>query len=258
MAMKSGLRPRDEKFVETRWNERLKQARELENANKVYDAYQIYLELSSSFKDLRNVAEADSRLSQLRNSREVRDAIRDEQQQIKRQKELEGQIISLIAASERVKLQDDNAGAVRNAQSNADESLDAHTRLQGVLTELRRQSKAEQDSPNRRVARRVISGQYIGLFERGSNALQNQKRYDEAVRFFTLATEVDPDRAGGFYYLAWTYSAKGEKKKSLKALQTAVEKGFSDAAALDNNKAFDSLRDDPQYQKIVSTMKSGR
>ena len=258
IAMKSGLRPRDEKFVETRWNERLKQARELENANRVYDAYQIYLELSSSFKDLRNVAEADSRLSQLRNSREVRDAIRDEQQQIKRQKELEGQIISLIAASERVKLQDDNAGAVRNAQSNADESLDAHTRLQGVLTELRRQSKAEQDSPNRRVARRVISGQYIGLFERGSNALQNQKRYDEAVRFFTLATEVDPDRAGGFYYLAWTYSAKGEKKKSLKALQTAVEKGFSDAAALDNNKAFDSLRDDPQYQKIVSTMKSGR
>ena len=258
MAMKSGLRPRDEKFVETRWNERLKQAHDLQNANKAYDAYQIYLELASSFKDLRDVAEADSRLSLLRNSREVRDAIRDEQQQIKRQKELEGQIMQLIGASERVKLQDDNAGAVGNAQSNVDENLDANTRLQRVLTELRRQSKAEQDSSTRRVARRVISGQYIGLFERGSNALQNQKRYDEAVRFFTLATEIDPERAGAFYYLAWAYSAKGDKKKSLKALQTAVEKGFSDTSALDNNKAFDSLRDDPQYQKIVSTMKSGR
>jgi len=258
MAMKSGLRPRDEKFVETRWNERLKQAHDLQNANKVYDAYQIYLELTSSFKDLRDVAEADNSLSQLRNSREVGDAIRDEQQQIKRQKELEGQIIGLIAASERVKLQDDSAGGDRNAQSNDDEGLDANTRLQRILSELRRQSRAEQDSPTRRVARRVIGGQYIGLFERGSNALQNPKRYDEAVRFFTLATEVDPDRAGGFYYLAWAYSVKGEKKKSLKALQTAVEKGFSDASALDNNKAFDPLRDDPQYQKIVSTLKSGR
>ena len=258
MAMKSGLRPRDETFVATRWNERLKQAHDLQNANKAYDAYQIYLELASSFKDLRDVAEADSRLSLLRNSREVRDAIRDEQQQIKKQKELEGQIMQLIGASERVKLQDDNAGAVGNARSNVDENLDANTRLQRILTELRRQSKAEQDSSTRRVARRVISGQYIGLFERGSNALQNQKRYDEAVRFFTLATEIDPERAGAFYYLAWAYSAKGDKKKSLKALQTAVEKGFSDASALDNNKAFDPLRDDPQYQKIVSTMKSGR
>src|SRR5262249_45861177 len=210
------------KFVETRWHERLKQAHDLENANKVYDAYQIYLELTSGFKDLRDVAEADNRLSQLRNSREVRDAIRDEQQQIKRQKELEGQIIGLIAASERVKLQDDSAGSDRNAQSNDDEGLDANTRLQRILSELRRQSRTEQDSPTRRVARRVIGGQYIGLFERGSNALQNPKRYDEAVRFFTLATEVDPDRAGGFYYLAWAYSVKGEKKKSLKALQTAV------------------------------------
>src|SRR5262245_39228288 len=257
MAMKSGLRPRDEKFVETRWRERLKQAHDLENADKVYDAYQIYLELTSSFKDLRDVAEADSKLNQLRNTREVLDAIREEQQQIKRQKELEGQIIGLIAANERVKLQDVAAGSDRNAQSN-DEVLDANMRLQRILTELRRQSKVEQDSATRRVARRVISGQYIGLFERGSNALQNQKRYDEAVRFFTLATEVDPDRAGAFYYLAWAYSAKGDKKKSLKALQTAIEKGFSDAAALDNNKAFDSLRDDPQYQEIVSALKSGR
>src|SRR5262249_50699049 len=144
MAMKSGLRPRDEKLVETRWHEKLKQAHDLEKANNVYDAYQIYLELTSSFKDLRDVAGADSRLNQLRNSREVRDAIREEQQQIRRQKELEGQIISLIAANERVKLQDDGASSDRNAQSN-DEGLDAKTRLQRILTELRRQSKVEQD-----------------------------------------------------------------------------------------------------------------
>jgi len=86
--------------------------------------------------------------------------------------------------------------------------------------------------------------------------LQTQKRFDDAVWFFTMATEVDPERAGAFYNLAWAYGAKGDKKKSLKALQTAVDKGFTDAAALASNKAFDSLRDDPQYQKIISTLKT--
>jgi hypothetical protein len=96
------------------------------------------------------------------------------------------------------------------------------------------------------------------LLERGRDLLQTQKRFDAAARVFTLATEVDPERAGAFYYLAWANNLKGDRKKSLKALQTAVDKGFSDIAGLENNKAFDSLRDDPQYQKIVSALKTRR
>jgi len=118
--------------------------------------------------------------------------------------------------------------------------------------------KGEQDTATRRIARRVLEGQYVGLFERGMPVLQNQKRYEEAVRVFTLATEVAPERAGAFYYLAWAYNSKGDRKKSLKALQTAVDKGFSDVAGLENNKAFESLRDDPQYQTIISALKAKR
>jgi len=197
IAMKSSLRQRDPTLIEQLWNERLKQAREFELAKKVYEAYQVYSYLGSSFKDLRQVGDVDGKLNELRNSPEVREAIRDEQQQIKKQREIEGQIASLIANSSRVKSQDDNAGSSRSSQVN-DENFDTSTRLHALLVDLHRQSKAEADSASRRVARRVISGQYIGLFERGSNSLQNQKRYDDAVWFLTLATEIDPDRAGGF------------------------------------------------------------
>lgn len=250
LAMKSARRERDAMLIEQLWNERLTQAQELENAKKIYDAYQIYLSLSATFQSLREIAEIDKKLDQLRNSREVRDALRDEQQQIRKQRDLEAQILGWIAATR----QDSSASSDRNTQAN-DQGLDARTRLHAMLTELRGQVKAEQDSASRRVARRVLSGQYIGLFERGSNSLQNQKRYDEAVWFFTLATEVDPERAGAFYYLAWAYNSKGDRKKSLKALQTAVDKGFADVAGLESNKAFDSLRNDPQFQKIVSALK---
>lgn len=254
LAMKSALRERDPRLIEQLWNERVMQAQELEKANKIYDAYQIYLNLSVTFQTLRDVAEIDKKLDQLRNSREVRDALRDEQQQIEKQRDLEAQIIGLIAATQSLTLQDSSANSDRNAPAN-DQGLDVYTQLQRVLARLRRDARAEQDSATRLVARRVLSGQYVGLFERGSNYLQYAKRYDEAVRFLTLATEIDPERAGAFYYLAWAYNSKGDKKKSLKALQTAVDKGFADVAGLESNKAFDSLRNDPQYQKIVSALK---
>ena len=81
--------------------------------------------------------------------------------------------------------------------------------------------KLNRTPPRVGVARRVLEGQYIGLFERGRDLLQTQKRYDEAVRLFTLATEVGGGTRRRFHYLAWAYGAKGDQKKSLKALQTA-------------------------------------
>jgi len=257
LAMKSALRERDPTFIEAWWSAKLKQAHDLEAAKAFYDAYQIYLELSLSFKGLREVAEVESKASELRNSREVRDAIRDEQQQIKRQRELEGQIAGLIATAARITTQDTGPGPEANSGAN-DNAFDADTRLHALFRELSRQTKAEQDSATRRIARRVLEGQYIGLSERGRDLLQTQKRFDAAARVFTLATEVDPERAGAFYYLAWAYNSKGDGKKSLKALQAAVDKGFSDVAGLESNKAFDSLRNDPQYQKIVSALKAKR
>jgi predicted esterase len=257
LAMSSGRRERDATFIEAWWSVKLKQAHDLEAAKAFYDAYQTYLELSLSFKGLREVNEVESKASELRNSREVRETIRDEQQQIKKQRELEGQIAGLIAAAGRMKVQDTGPGPDANSGAN-DNAFDADTRLHALFRELSRQTKAEQDSATRRIARRVLEGQYIGLSERGRDLLQTQKRFDEAARVFTLATEVAAERAAAFYYLAWAYGAKGDRKKSLKALQTAVDKGFSDVAGLENNKAFDSLRDDPQYQTIISALKAKR
>jgi dienelactone hydrolase len=255
MAMKSGRRERDAQFIENWTNTKLKQAREFEDAKRFYESYQTYLELSSALKGLRDVAEFENKSNQLRQSREVSDVIRDEQQQIKKQRELEGQVAVLIAATGKMKPQADAAGAATNDRT-GDEPIDSEARLDALLLELNKQAKGAQESVTRRIARRVLEGQSVALFERGRDFLQNQKRYDEAARVFLLATKVAPDRANTFYYLAWAYGAKGDKKKSLKALQTAVDKGFSDAAALAGNKAFDSMRDDPQFLTIINVLKT--
>jgi hypothetical protein len=67
---------------------------------------------------------------------------------------------------------------------------------------------------------------------------------------------LNPDRAGAFFYLAVAYAANGDKKKSLWALESAIDKGFSNLTAINDNKAFDSIRKDPRYQEIVERLRT--
>ena len=54
------------------------------------------------------------------------------------------------------------------------------------------------------------------------------------------------------YWLAAIYSAKGDKDKSLAALQQALQTGYRDFAALDSSPYFANLRSDPRYQKLIA------
>jgi hypothetical protein len=226
------------------WQQLLNDARTLEESKKYADAYQLYIDLAQSFKGLRDVAEIETTVNQLGNSREVKAAIREEQSQIRKQRELESRLYSLIAARD---------GGASTDQS--EEALAAGNQLPNILSDLRKQSKAAEDSTQRRVARRVLDGLFLGLIEQGISLLQTEKNYSASIKPLKLATEVNPDRAGAYFYLAWAYAANRDKKKSLQSLNTAVEKGFSDAAMIEANKSFDSIRSDPEYQQIMARLR---
>jgi tetratricopeptide (TPR) repeat protein len=243
-AIKAGKRPRDDRFINVRWQQLLGDARTLEESKKYYEAHQLYLDMAQSFKGLRDVAEIEAKVNQLGDSRDVKAAIREEQAQFRKQLELQGRLNSLIAGRD--------GGAPINQ---SEEAFDSGNLLSRILSDLRKQSKAPDDSTQRRVARRVLDGLFIGLIELGRNLLQTEKNYSESIKLLKLATEVNPDRPGAFFYLAWAYAANRDKKKSLQSLNTAVEKGFSDAAMIKTNKAFDSLRNDPEYQQIMARLR---
>jgi poly(3-hydroxybutyrate) depolymerase len=239
-AIKAGKRPRDDGFINAMWQQILNEARTLEESKKYNEAYQLYFDLAHSFKGLRDVAEIETKVNQLADSRELKAAIREEQTQIRKQRELEGRLNALISGS---------------SSNQGEEAVDPENLLQKILNDLRKQSKAAEDSAQRKIARRVLDGLFIGLFEQGMSLLQTEKNYSESIKRFKLATEINSDRPGAFFYLAWAYAANRDKKKSLQALSTAVEKGFSDTAMITANKAFDSLRNDPEYQQIMARLK---
>ena len=242
-AIKTGKRPRDDGFMNAMWQQLLNEARTLEESKKYYEAYQHYFDLAESFKGLRDIAEIETKVNELGDSREVKAAIREEQGQVRKQRELESRLNSLIAGR-------DDAASVNQSEVPPDSRIE----LQAILNDLRKQSKALEDSSQRRVARRVLDGLFIGLVEQGMSLLQTGKN-SESIKPLKLATEVNPDRPNAFFYLAWAYAANRDKKKSLQSLNTAVEKGFSDAAMITANKAFDSLRNDAEYLQIMARLR---
>lgn len=258
-AMKSGRRARDKEFIEAAWQNALRKARDFEAAKKLYEAFQAYRALVETFSGLHDSSEAQQKFTEYKNAREVKDAIRDEQEQIKKQGDIEMQFWSLVAARDR-QSRDENRDSLaqNNSQDNRDSGLDASVRLSGLLSNLRKDSAVADDTGQRRVARRVLSGLTVALFERGTELLETLKLYAEAIKTFRLVIEVNPDRAGGFYYLAWAYAANGDKKRALENLRTAVSKGFSDLAAINENKAFSSLTADPQFQSILQAIEVKR
>ena len=256
-AMQASKRSRDDRLIAAIRQKTLERARALAAANKIYEAYQIYAGAAETFKGLVDVGEIESKVGQLRDSSEVKDAIRNEQRQSKKQREFEARISELIARAERSRGQE-STGAQDNGdrESTINEQFDSESRLRTLLADLRKQSKRVEDSGDRRIARRVLEGVFISLYEQGLDFLQARKLYARAVRTFTLATEVYPDRAGAFFYLAWAHAANGDKKRTLQALKSAVEKGYSDLAAINDNKAFDGIRDEAQYRQIIQDLQS--
>jgi eukaryotic-like serine/threonine-protein kinase len=78
-----------------------------------------------------------------------------------------------------------------------------------------------------------------------------QANYDEALKYMSGTTDIKNTTIDQ-YWLAAIYSAKGDKDKSLAALQQALQTGFRDFAALDSSPYFANLRSDPRYQKLVA------
>jgi len=251
-AMKTGKRQRDANLIESIWQRKLREANALEDTKQIYEAFRTYLALTDSFKTLRDIAEIERTLSQLRDSPIIRDAVRDEQQQIRKQRDLETRISAFLAAG------DGSTEAGSDDRARPSERLDPDTRLQGMFADLRKRADQKEDTADRRVARRVLDGTFITLMEQGLSLLETQKRYTAALRTFQLATEVNPERAGAFFYLGWAYAANRDRQKAVRALRTAVDKGFSDLAAITGNKAFDAIRDDAQYLQLIQGLQNKR
>jgi predicted Zn-dependent protease len=123
-----------------------------------------------------------------------------------------------------------------------------------TVARLRRKAEAKDDSVERRVARRVLQGTYVRAYEQARD-LRERKNYTLAALELEVVTAIRPERPLGFYDLAATCALAGDKKRAVENLKRAVEKGFKDAARMEQDRALAGLRQEAGFRRLVEEVK---
>jgi tetratricopeptide (TPR) repeat protein len=235
-AMKSRKRLPDDALIDSLFKREIEKAKADDAANKPYEAYVGFSQLSREFKGLRDVNEFETRADALRNTKEVKDAIKLHQREEAKQQELEQRFFTL-----------------RSARNDSDQTPSVTGNLSGFIQELKKTSEEKENTSNRLVARRALLGMSIFISEESSELMAN-KEYGMAISNFKIATELRPDSPGPFYNLARAYSLSRDKKKAIEALKKAQAKGFTNVGLLES-KDFDFIREDNEFKNILTTLK---
>jgi dienelactone hydrolase len=248
-AMRGGRRVRDEAFIEGQFKRALLEARSSEEAKDFYKAYGDYRALAG-FKGLKETSEFEKKAAQMKDSKETRAALARERETAFRQQRREAEI-RLYSGDSTV------AAPGSRVESEEPDRITAEIHLRSALDNLRKDAQEKKDSTERRIARRVLEAFNVQIFQEVATLFQ-QKNYKSAATRLEIAAQLQPHDAGTRYVLARAYALDGRKKKALDSLREAVQRGFNDLANLKQNKAFDELRNEAEYKKLVEELEQKR
>jgi adenylate cyclase len=94
--------------------------------------------------------------------------------------------------------------------------------------------------------RRVLSLGSSSLFEIGEKI--------EAFQWINLALKLYPEDAGVLFNGACLFAKDGNKEKSLSLLELAFSKGFGNKNWIQNDPDYDTLRDEPRFKALLSSL----
>ena len=77
-------------------------------------------------------------------------------------------------------------------------------------------------------------------------------KYDEALQCVKKAVDINPSSESAWYNLACVYSVREDKANALKYLKIAIEKGFREVSHIGRDPAFNFIRNEPEFQKIIA------
>ena len=255
-AMKSGRRSRDESFIDRIFKTALDSASAYESAGRPLEAYFIYLAIASDFKGFRDVSDSEKKVSLLKDSKTIRQALSHaqdrENEEIRRGSELHN-LRARVISSTITSGQNQPPGLPNDSDARQLALSDLRTRL----NELRRKSDAANDSPDRASARRILNQYTAATFEQSAMLIQ-AKKYDLAISTLTTDSLLMPDNWRILYNLTCAYSLKGDKRRAIESLAKAVQKGFTNLRELERNEQLDPIREEPRFKKILEEVTQKR
>jgi hypothetical protein len=115
-------------------------------------------------------------------------------------------------------------------------------------------SKNQGDLPGRQQASRLLN--FISILCSGqATALFQQKKYTVSEFFFELCTMSDGGNPNNYFNLARSLSALNKKREAIEELNKAIRLGFTSRKQIENEPAFNNIRNEEKYKLLIEGMK---
>jgi len=236
--MKAGNRPPDARFIDQQLRRAQAEAEDAEKKNDALAQLNAYRSLVSDFSGLKDVSEAEQKLESVKKSAALKTALKSEQEQIEEQSSLEAEVTAKLRVY---------------TDGRAEDEV---TLANGIVQEMRRihdQSEHSKNEVKRLVASRAFGGLWVAGIESGQEELESH-HFEKAEAYFDLMSKVS-DNPWPVLLLAESYASEGSKKQAIRQLKEVVKRGMKDAEAIEANDRLQVLKTDPEFQKLVESLK---
>jgi dienelactone hydrolase len=240
-AMQSGVVPPDAAFIDEQFSRAQTEADKAVRAKDAIAQLEAYRLLASDFSGLKEVAQYQAKLAAVKNSPELKQALRKEQEAIDQQASLIQELSSSLSQA-------------------ADASLEAQMGLRIAIADgmnrLKNNAEHAKNEDKRLIFLRAFNQLWVQGIEAGQAALENSKNYARAEFYFQLMSNVTPDEPWPALLLAETAAVRGDRKRAYKNLREAIKRGLKNPDAVEKDANLQSLRSDPEFQRIVADLKA--
>ena len=232
IAMKRGLAPRREDFIEAQYQAALKQA---EAAADPLSRLRAWRQLSRDFDGLIALSEVRRRLAQVEQEDAVKKAVQQE-------KKLERQEISYMDRLNRW------LATVRRSP----EPPDKQRSLADL--QIKRLVEQAQDMTDPFVAhsaQRRLEVTWVHASFYLPNEFDERGRLDRALEMLELAVAIFPQRPRGYLGMAEILTRTGRKERAFEALEKARDNGWEATDVMRSHAVWEPLHGDPRWQQLV-------
>jgi dienelactone hydrolase len=238
-AMQAGILAPDAAFIEDLYERTQNQADAAEKRGDAIAELSAERMLASDFSGLKDVAQFQTRLTSLKTSSGLKEALQKEQDQVTLQESLMAPISSQIASL---------------ARADGEQRVALRDQISDAMARLKDQSAHTKSEAARSVYGRALFGLFVQGMEAGAEQFES-RHYASAEYYFQLMSSFSespwPNLAS-----AEVHTAMGNKKEALKDLRKAIQHGLKHPETLREDRDLQALQTDPEFQKIVAELKA--
>lgn len=242
-AMQTETIPRNSSFIDEQFVRTQSDAEDSARRKDIIAEFDAYRSLVFDFSGLRDVTSFQARLNALKNSPELKEAVRKQQNAIDRQRDLTQELASDIS---------------RAADATLDLQMSLRTDIVDGMTGLKDKADHAKSEDERLISIRAYQALWVRGIEAGQAELGRPKRLDKAEFYFHLISDVAPSEPWPHLLLAETAALRGDNKRAKKELREAIKCGLKNPDSIGNDANLQSLRKDPEFQQIVGELRAKR